>query len=119
MPWPKPFHGLRASCETELVERFPVQTVASWLGNSPKVALKHYLRVLPEHFVKAVRGDSEAGRNPGQSGQVLSGHGGTHRRRDGKTPEKTRIYRRVPIQSEELADGEGLEDEAHFQPLDS
>lgn len=47
---PKLFHALRASCETELVERVPVQTAAAWLDNSPKVALKHYLRVLPEHF---------------------------------------------------------------------
>ncbi len=52
--WPKLFHALRGSCETELVERFPIQTVTKWLGNSPKVALKHYLRVLPEHFKKAV-----------------------------------------------------------------
>jgi len=58
-PWPKPFHALRASRETELVERFPVQVVAAWLGNSPKVALKHYLRVLPEHYEKATQAGAE------------------------------------------------------------
>jgi len=34
-PWLKLFHGLRASLETELVESFPVQVVAAWLGNAP------------------------------------------------------------------------------------
>ncbi len=58
-PWPKPFHAMRASCETELTEKFRVQAVAAWLGNSPKIALRHYLRVLPEHFDRAVKGDAE------------------------------------------------------------
>jgi integrase len=52
-PWPKPFHAMRASFETELVEMVPVQTAAAWLGNSPKIAMKHYLRVMPEHAEKA------------------------------------------------------------------
>jgi hypothetical protein len=37
--WPKPFHNLRASCETELVEKFPVHVVTAWLGNSPELQL--------------------------------------------------------------------------------
>ena len=61
--WPKPFHALRASLETELVERFPIQAVSAWLGNSPKVALKHYLRVLPEHFDRALEGAAGALQN--------------------------------------------------------
>lgn len=68
--WPRLFHALRASCETELVERFPVQTVTAWLGNSPKVALKHYLRVLPEHFDRA---SEKAGRKAGLLETVKSG----------------------------------------------
>lgn len=52
--WPKPFHAMRASCKTDLIEmRYPIQTVASWMGHSPKVALANYLRVLPEHFDRA------------------------------------------------------------------
>lgn len=72
-PWPKLFHALRASFETELVERFPVQTVAAWLGNSPKVALTHYLRMLPEHFNKALQGSNGALQNPVQYGAELGG----------------------------------------------
>jgi hypothetical protein len=40
-PWPRPFHNLRASRETELVEKYPVQVVTSWLGNTPSVAMRH------------------------------------------------------------------------------
>jgi hypothetical protein len=53
--WPRLFHNLRASRETELVEQFPVQVVTAWLGNTPSVALKHYLMATEEHFQKAVQ----------------------------------------------------------------
>lgn len=53
-PSPRPFHNLRASRETELVNAYPVQVVTSWLGNTPRVALRHYLMVRKEDFEKAV-----------------------------------------------------------------
>ena len=52
-PWPRLFHNLRASRETELVEQFPIQVVAAWLGNTPKIAMRHYLMTTDEHFAKA------------------------------------------------------------------
>ncbi|MSR60041.1 MAG: integrase [Planctomycetaceae bacterium] len=52
-PWGKLFHNLRASRETELTETYPIQTVVAWLGNSPAVALRHYLQVPVEHFERA------------------------------------------------------------------
>ena len=57
--WPRLFHNLRASRETELVERFPVQVVVDWLGNTPTIALKHYLMTTDEHFAEAVNGDQK------------------------------------------------------------
>ena len=51
--WPKPFHGMRASFATELVEKTSIQTAAAILGHSPAVAVKHYLRVRPEDYEKA------------------------------------------------------------------
>lgn len=52
-PWPKLFHQLRASCETDLLAEFPITAVTEWLGHSPEVALRHYARV-PDHlFVRA------------------------------------------------------------------
>ena len=53
-PWPKPFHALRASHETDLLERFPIQVVAKWLGHSSKIALTHYARTTDDHFQAAV-----------------------------------------------------------------
>ena len=49
-PWPRLFHNMRASRETELTERFPVHVVAAWLGNTPKIASKHYLMATDDHF---------------------------------------------------------------------
>jgi hypothetical protein len=40
--WEKPFQNLRASKVTDLLDRFPIKDVCSWLGNSPDVAFKHY-----------------------------------------------------------------------------
>ena len=51
--WPRPFHNLRASRETELANEFPIHVVCEWIGNSEEVARKHYLQVTEEHFQKA------------------------------------------------------------------
>ena len=54
-PWPKLFQNCRSSRETELAESYPIQVVCSWIGNSPKVAAKHYLQITEDHFEKAVQ----------------------------------------------------------------
>ena len=51
--WPRLFHNLRASRETELANEFPIHVVCEWIGNSPDVARRHYLQVTEEHFRKA------------------------------------------------------------------
>ena len=43
--WVKPFQNMRASRETELLRSHPIHVAASWIGNSPQVALQHYLMV--------------------------------------------------------------------------
>lgn len=48
--WPRIFHNMRASRETELTERFPLHVACRWIGNSPQVANRHYLQVTPEHM---------------------------------------------------------------------
>jgi integrase len=40
-PWPRLWHSLRASCESDLAQSFPLTTVTKWLGNTPSVALRH------------------------------------------------------------------------------
>ena len=57
--WPRLLHNLRASRETELVETYPVQVVTSWLGNTPSVAMRHYLMTTDEHFNAAVKGNGQ------------------------------------------------------------
>ncbi|EMI17381.1 phage integrase family protein [Rhodopirellula maiorica SM1] len=42
VPWPRLFQNLRASRETELMGMYPSKDVASWLGNTVTVAMKHY-----------------------------------------------------------------------------
>jgi site-specific recombinase XerD len=51
--WPKIFHNLRSSRQTELEERFPRKTVCEWMGNSETIADQHYLQVRDEHFERA------------------------------------------------------------------
>jgi hypothetical protein len=58
-PWPKIFHNLRASRQTELEERFPRKTVCEWMGNSETVADQHYLQVLEKHYDQAVVGEAQ------------------------------------------------------------
>src|SRR6516164_7776471 len=55
-PWPRLFHNLRSSRETELLESFPVHVVALWMGHDAKVSLKHYAQTTDEHFDRAASG---------------------------------------------------------------
>jgi len=42
-PWPRLWHNLRASCESDLAQAFPLAVVTKWLGNTPSIALRHYV----------------------------------------------------------------------------
>lgn len=53
-PWPRVWHNLRASRQTELSARFPLHVVCSWLGNTTTVAAQHYLTVRESDFEAAV-----------------------------------------------------------------
>ncbi|MGL6094888.1 MAG: hypothetical protein ACRC7O_03670 [Fimbriiglobus sp.] len=59
-PWPRLWHNLWASAQTDLANRFPIHVVCEWLGNTKAVA--------QDHFDKAVSGGAESGsqwaRNP-------------------------------------------------------
>jgi integrase len=52
-PWPKLWMNLRASCRTDLEEKFPAHVCDVWLGHSSRVAKDHYLRVTPDHWATA------------------------------------------------------------------
>ncbi len=52
-PWPKLWHNLRGTRQTELSEHYPAHVVCEWIGNSQAVAQEHYLQTTDEHFAKA------------------------------------------------------------------
>jgi len=57
--WPKPWHNMRATRQTELSEKYPAHVVCAWLGNSEQIARKHYLQVTDEHFEKAAQNPAQ------------------------------------------------------------
>ena len=59
-PWPRLMHNLRASRETKLAAEFPLHVVTRWLGNTPKIAMKHYLQVTEDDFAKATGRDGKS-----------------------------------------------------------
>lgn len=64
--WPKLFHNLRASAQTDLTERFALHVVCDWLGNTQAVAASHYLQTTDAHFEAAIRGSENPQQNPQQ-----------------------------------------------------
>src|SRR4030095_1679802 len=65
-PWPKVWHNLRATRETELAESWPEHILCAWIANSRLVARKHYLQVTDEHFAQAATSSAEAAQNQAQ-----------------------------------------------------
>ncbi len=63
--WPRLFHNLRSSRQTELAESFPSHVVCDWLGNSEDIARKHYFQTTNDHFERAAAAESPA-TNPKQ-----------------------------------------------------
>lgn len=53
-PWPRTWHNLRASRQTELATEYPLHTVCSWIGNTKIIAAGHYLQVTDADWQRAV-----------------------------------------------------------------
>lgn len=70
-PWPRPWHNLRASRETELLREYELATVARWLGHSVAVAARHYVDSvsLSSDFQRAVALPDEAQQQAQQNAQ--------------------------------------------------
>ena len=51
--WPRLWHNMRASCQTDLEEFLPTHVACRFMGNSPSTARKHYLQVTGSHWMKA------------------------------------------------------------------
>ena len=99
-PWPRLFHNLRASRETELAETYPVQVVTSWLGNTPTVAMRHYLMTTDAHFEAAIRGEGageKAAQNPAQQPHADGRKASHDEDRKTKNPAKCGAFREPAI----------------------
>jgi site-specific recombinase XerD len=95
--WPKLWQNLRASRATELVretEARDIKGVSDWLGHSPAVLLKHYLRANDDAFRRATQpidnlltGDLKGDLNPPEPTELeVSKRKSTRRRNQQKTP---------------------------------
>ncbi|NQV26500.1 MAG: site-specific integrase [Rhodopirellula sp.] len=56
--WPKLYHNMRATRQTELLAQFPAKDVCDWLGNSQAVAMKHYAMPTDDSFQRAICGST-------------------------------------------------------------
>jgi hypothetical protein len=76
-PWPKLFHNLRASRQTELMRDYDLATVCKWIGNSPAVAAKHYAMCvdLDADFQRATGRTKSAAQNQAQYTSITTGMG--------------------------------------------
>jgi integrase len=61
-PWPRLFHNLRSSRETELAAEYPLHIVCAWIGNTERIAQKHYLQVTDADFERAAKSGAEGAR---------------------------------------------------------
>jgi len=88
--WPRLFHNLRASCQTDLSNRFPAHVVCKWLGNTLAVAGAHYLQTTDAHFEAAVapRPDSHGAPHGAQGAKTTRNEPQTVMAENAKTPEK-------------------------------
>lgn len=73
-PWPKMFQALRATRETELASTLPLHVVTAWCGNTPTIALKHYLMTTDDHFEQAASLDVAIPSAPKKAAQNPAHH---------------------------------------------
>lgn len=60
-PWPRTWHNLRASRQTELAASYPLHTVCGWIGNTKAIAAGHYLQITDADWKRAIASpDAEA-----------------------------------------------------------
>jgi integrase len=90
-PWPRLFHNLRSSRQTELCESFPSHVVCAWLGNSPDIAAEHYLQVTTEHFDRAT-GEKKAAQKAAQYPAVTTGSAQDSKTETSDFPKNTKPY---------------------------
>ncbi len=103
--WPKLWQNLRSTRETELAENFPIKVVCAWIGNSPAVAMKHYLQVTEEHFDRATKGGNALQMALQQSGDLQR----STMQQKKETPENAEVCRGLHLTAPPIVGDTGLE----------
>lgn len=62
-PWPKVWQNLRSTRETELLKDFDIHVVCGWIGNTERIARRHYLQITDADFDRATRGEQRAAKS--------------------------------------------------------
>lgn len=102
-PWPKLFHNLRASRETELAAQWPIHVVCEWIGNSAAIAAKHYLTVRESDYLKAAQKAAQSG------SEMIGGIVNTVQYGDEKTLDFPRVSEHCSIVNKRTLPPRGLE----------
>jgi integrase len=84
-PWERIFNSMRSSRETELAAEYPTHVACAWLGNTPRVAAKHYLVVRDSDFERALG----ANKSGAESGAVSARPGMTAEDMPDEKPQET------------------------------
>lgn len=100
-PWPRLFHNMRATRQTELLALFPIKDVCDWLGNSQAVAMKHYAMGMTSSFEAAIRGST--------GGSIVTGNQIEPRgsASDGKKRRSVSTEKRKPNKKGHISSGNG------------
>ena len=114
--WPKVFQNCRSTRQTELSQRFPSHVVASWLGNSTRIAEQFYLQVTEDHFQQAlipdVKPEAESSEQDGstqKAKQQASAADGTSSQKHRENDESANEYVPLPINAIGQIPARGLE----------
>jgi len=89
-PWPRLFQHLRASCETDWVQKYPARACVKWLGHSPMIAAQHYLQVRDAHVHDAIAGGGASALFPRRAGKAAQN--AAHKRRS-NIPQRVAVRR--------------------------
>ena len=117
--WPRPFHNMRASCETDLMQTNPIHVVCSWLGNTPAVAMRHYTTVRECDFQRAVNPPGHQGHEGHVPSRVVGGpstprNNNSHTQQGGAALSDARVMQKA---QRTVADANGPQETKEPEPL--
>ena len=108
-PWPKTWHNLRASRQTELAATFPLHTVCAWIGNTKAIAAGHYLQVTDADWTRATV-SAEAASNPATQARIKGDIGAQPKNESPRQPQAvTGVMTRCDAVESQLVGRAGLE----------